>query len=315
MKKKEKNMIIFLGIAGIIFLCFSIASVFALDAARENRLAFGHVLYIQNVSMNPSQIPAGNPGTLKISLENTATDFIKDVQVELALPSEIAPYNDITKKKIAYMQSGESQDVTFSLIPLPNTDDGVYTANLMVDYINYIGDEWQENDTVSILVGSSPKLLAEFKSSDIYQGNNMGTINVKVVNNNVGNVKFLTVSLGESQDYKIIGSDTDYVGDLNSDDFSDAAFKIQVSGTKKVLELPVTLNYKDGLNKDYSQNVKVYFEIPTAKEAGITKSYTGWIVLLIVIIIIAYMVYRRYNKNLVKMKKAALSSLNISSKF
>jgi hypothetical protein len=290
-----------------------ISSADTIDADRVHRLSFNHLLYISDINTNPQQIYPGQQSTLNFKIENTGDQYIKDVRVNIVLPNEIAPYEDITKRKIAYMDVGEIQNISFNLAALPSTEDGIYKLSVNMQYLNWIGDEREENDTISIIVGSSPKLLVELASSDIYRGSLMGTVKVKVINDNPGNVKFLKVKLGESSTYTILGSNMDYIGDLNSDDFSEVSFKLSLKDDSDSIELPVALSYKDALNKDYTQEAKILFNVPTAKEAGITKSYTAVIVIVIIVLAIAYFFYRRRSKNMAKQKKAA--TFNFNTKF
>ena len=297
-----------LAILFVISLSWSLIS--ALDTENLYRLSFDHLIYISNLSTSPEQLFPGQEANLSFNIENTGIQFVRDVRINLDLPNEFAPYQDINQRKIVQINPGESQTLSFRLIALPATEDGVYKLNILAKYINYIGDEREENSTISLIVGSSPKLLVELSTSDIYKGNNLGNVKIKVINDNSGNVKFLKVKLNASKDYSLIGSNLDYVGDLNSDDFSDVSFRIDVNDDVKTLALPVILSYKDALNKDYTQEVTLSFKIPTAAEAGIKKSYTGLIFILIIIVIIGYIFYRRHNKNLAKAKKASALSFN-----
>jgi hypothetical protein len=297
-------------LAALFVLSLSMSFCSALDTERVFRLSFDHLLYMSNISTSPLEIYPGQEANISFQIENTGDQFIRDIRINLDMPAEFAPYRDINRRKIAQMDAGSSETISFNILPLPKTEDGVYKLNIIAQYINYVGDEREENNTISIIVGSSPKLLAELSSSDIYKGNNLGNVKIKVINNNVGNVKFLQVNLADSEDYTILGSSMDYVGDLNSDDFSDVSFKISVNDNAETIELPITLLYKDALNKDYTQEVKVQFKIPTAAEAGIKTSSSGLIVIIVIIAIVGFIIYRRYNKNIMKQKKALTHSFN-----
>jgi len=298
-------------LAVLLVLSLSLSLICA-TTPNVQRLSFDHLLYMNNITTSPFEMAPGQEATLSFNVENTGDQFIRDIRVNLGLPSEFAPYKDTDTRKMAQLNAGESQELSFNIIPLPATEDGVYKLSIITRYLNYVGEEREENNTVSLIVGSSPKLLVELTSSEIYKGNNLGNVKVKVINDNSGNIKFLKVQLANSTAYTVIGSDLDYVGDLNSDDYSDVSFKISLNDNVKVLELPITLSYKDALNKDYIQEEKIAFKVPTASEAGIKKSYS-WLYLLIIILAIGgYIAYRRYNKNMTKMKKAAVA---ISSKF
>ena len=298
-------------IAILLALSFLVPSSFALDGQNEQRLAFEHLLYISNIDTYPSEVSPGSEAQLSFYIENTGSQFIRDIRIAVSLPDEIAPYKDVTTRKITQMNSGQMEGVTFNIIPLPDVKEGIYKIGLTITYINYVGDERQENETISIMVGSSPSLIAELGSSDIYQGNYLGTIKVKVINDNVGDIKFLKVNLEDSDSYSIIGGAMDYVGDLDSDDFSEVNFKVSLDADLKTVDFPVTLAYKDSLNRDYEQKVTLTYVIPTAGQAGV-KASRSWIVFVVIIALgVIYLLYRRRSKNLMKHKKG----LSFNTKF
>ncbi len=299
-----KKLLIFCSLLLALSLIFCVAAA-DISTDRANRLAFGYVLYLSEVSTTPAQIAPGADGTINMRLENIADSSLKDIRIELTLPAELAAYQDTSRKKIDSLAAGSLTDLSFKIIATPSADEGVYKVPVNFKYINSIGDEKSENNTLSVSIGSSPQLIGELSSSEIYKGNSLGNIKIKVINNNIGNVKFLKVVLGDSVDYKIIGTNLDYIGDLNSDDFSEVTFKINANDDKKTLVFPITLNYKDSLNRDYNQQLNINFNVPSAKEAGITQSYTGMIVIIIILAVAGFIIYRKYFHNNLKHSKKA----------
>ena len=292
--------------AGVLILLMLVTTCYALDTAIENRLKFGHVLYVDNVTINPEAVSPGSTATIKFNVENTASDIINDVRVRLELPSQIATYNDVNEKKYAYISPGQIKSADFSIIVLPNTDEGVYKIPVITSYLNSVGDERADNQTISVIVKSLPHLYAQLKSSEVYDDNNLGTVSVRIVNNNVGNIKFLSAELKNSSDYNIISSAKEYVGDLNSDDFSDVNFKIKVKSSANEIPLQLILSYKDSLNQDYQETISVPLKMLSAKELGIKKSYAGLYFLIIILAVGGFIYYKKYRKGLVKGKKASL---------
>lgn len=306
MKSSQILLIVLASLA----LTLSFALAEDISTERENALAYGHVLYISGVSATPAEIAPGSSGTINFMLENIGSTQLKDIRVELTLPVEIAAYQDTTRKKIDYLDASSSKLISFGIIPLPSTDEGIYKIPVNVKYYNMIGDEKNENMSISVSVGSSPILIAELKSSDIYKGNLLGTVKINVINNNVGNVKFLNTQLSDSSSYKILGSNIDYIGDLDSDDFSEVSFKISITDDSDSIELPLTLTYKDSLNRDYTQNMIIPFNIPTAREAGIKTNYTWFFIIVIILAGAGYFIYRRYRKSGKNNKRAFALSFN-----
>jgi hypothetical protein len=196
--------------------------------------------------------------------------------------------------------------VLFKLVIKPTTAEGIYNLPITVDYINYAGEERQENETIGIIVSTKPLPLVEIKSTDIYKGNELGKVTINIINNGVANIKFLTLELLPSEDYEIISPDLSYIGSLDSDDSSAVDFRIKIKDDSKAVNLPLLLTYKDAINRDYTIQKNVTLQMQTAKDLGIQKSNTGMVWLVIIILAIgAYIFYRRY-----KAKKLALANKN-----
>jgi LPXTG-motif cell wall-anchored protein len=305
---KNSRLILLVSLAVMLVLLLNSVNVVALgglDTDRAQKLAFGHVLYVTNLTTIPEELTPGQPAQLDFIIENIATEFLKDLIIELELPSELAPYKGLNQFKIAEMISGETRNISFKIIPLPTAEEGVYKVNIVADYINYIGEERQDNQTISIIVASQPKIFAEIRSTEIYRGNNMGTVRIKIVNNNVANLKFLTVELNETNDFEIIGPGKDYIGDLNSDDFSEVSFKIK-SEADKELVLPLILTYKNAMNQDFSEIVNLKMKIYSASELGIKNSNTWLILVILVIVIIGIWYYKKRKRMQRESKKLIL---------
>jgi hypothetical protein len=292
-------------ILSVFILCY-VNLAFGLDLDRETRLSFTHVLYVSNITSEPENFVPGTPGTLTISFINTGFDDLKDVRIKVSLPEKIAPYSDIDEKKVPYVGGGQSKQVQFSLIPSPNAEEGVYKIPLIFSYLNVLGDEREENVTFTILIRTPPKIFVELKSTEIYKGSEIGNIVVKVVNNQLANVKFLTVDLAEGDDYDILGYQRQYIGDLDSDDFQEVEFKVKVhtdeeGNSPDTINLPLTLSYADSFNKFTTEQIALPFTLRTTEELGIKKGF-NWALALVVIVVlwIVYLIIKAIRKRKIK---------------
>ncbi len=282
----------------IVFICLiSQISALNLDDDRENRINFGHVMVIDEIKMHPEFISPGENGTIKVKINNIANFELTDVRVKINLPEEIKFLNSVSKKKIGRIESGEILELEFDVISLPDADEGIYNATITVDYLNHIGDERQDNDEFGILViKGEPKIFAKIDNTEIYKGNNIGEVTVTFVNNNLANLKFLTVELLESNDYKILSSNKEYIGDLDSDDFESADFKLSVDTKKEEIPLKLKLTYRDALNQKYVEEVFANIKVLTAREMGITSSNALIIIIILILCFVGYYFYKRYKK-------------------
>ncbi len=186
----------------------------------------------------------------------------------------------------------------FNIITLPKTTEGVYKAFLSINYVNYVGEEREDNYSVGIVVKSIPKIFAQIEKADIYQGKRNGDITLLFTNNDLANIKFLTSELQNSEDYEIISNNKKYIGDLDSGDFQSTVFTINVKDNMDEIRIPVKITYKDSLNKDYTENLEIPFKIRSAKELGIKDNSYYWIIFVLLVVVIAIIYI--YRKNIFK---------------
>ena len=275
----------------------SINNLSALDYERENRLNFGHVLKIKNLFVEPGNLEPGGIGKITVDLENTANFFIDDIRVEITLPEDVFFLDDINRKKIARIESGETKRISYNIRTSSSISEGIYKTSIKADYVNHIGDERQENDTFGIAIGGAPNFFTKIEDSEIYQGNYIGKVTITFVNNDISDIKFFTAELKESEDYEIISAAREYIGEIDSDDFESIDFKLNVDKKKKILVLPIKVEYKDSLNKYYSKEIDLILKLRTAKELGINANNTTQKVIGIIILIgVIYFFYRRWKK-------------------
>lgn len=295
---------------GIIVLF--IFQVHALNNSRITEISSGYVMIIEKIEMQPEFIAPGQSGIIKIALKNNVNFDLTDVRVQLSLPDEIKFLNSVSRQKVDKIGAGEIVFLEFDVISRPDATEGMYNATITVDYLSRLNGEnpasltlFKESDNFGILViKGEPKIFAKIDATTIYKGKDIGEITIMFVNNNLANLKFLTVKLLESEDYKIISADTEYIGDLDSDDFESVDFKLNIETKKKIVPLKVEMSYKDAMNKEYTENIELNFNLLTASELGVKKSNTGPIVIVLILLVGAgYYFYKRYRKKKKKEEK------------
>jgi uncharacterized repeat protein (TIGR01451 family) len=290
------NCKIMIGVILTIFLAVAVTAQ-DIDLNRQLRLEYGDVMRIDEVGTEPSQLAPGSEGILTVKIRNAGDTEIKDVRVTVTPPSGISFLDDVSKRKIATMASGGTQELSFNLIVSPAMAEGVYSSYISVDYLNKIGQEKQDNDTFAIIIKSQPKLFVKIDESEIYKGNGIGDVTVTFVNNDIADIKFLTVELQESENYDIVSTNKMYIGDLDSDDFESVDFTMRLLNEKDFITLPLKITYKDALNNDYSQDVNVDLRVRDASDLGNGGLSTTIIfIIIIAIIIVAWLIWRSIKK-------------------
>ena len=254
---------------------------------------------INSFSSNPSTIAPGKNVEVSITLENVGKDDIEDIIVRLDLSQvPFAPIGSASEKVIDKLNEDDVATVTFDLVALPDASSQIYKIPVKVSH----GLVNQES-LVSLTVAGQAKLDVVLESSELLKVGDKGKTIVKFVNNGLTDIKFLTVKLIASNGYELLSADTIYIGQVDVDDFETAEFDMIAKSENP--EMIFNLNYKDANNKEFSQNKIVnlnIYSLEEAKQLGlVTSNYTGLIIGLVVIVLIAFFAYRRYKRRKLKL--------------
>ncbi|MFH1212096.1 MAG: COG1361 S-layer family protein [Candidatus Woesearchaeota archaeon] len=264
---------------------------------------------INSITTIPEKLVPGKEAIVNVKIKNMADSNLKDVSVKLDLYVEesattatatdypFAPLGSTGEKFIKFLASGESADFTFNLITLPNTESGVYKIPIIISYKDSLGSNYSQSDVTGFVVEGKPDLVIGVESSTVYSDSRVGKITLKFVNKGLGDIKFLDVKLGDSDDFDIISSSSEeYIGNLDSDDFDTVEFTISADKSGEII-LPLAVEYKDSSNNDYSDEYSIPLNVITTGEAGIKQNSTGTIILIIILVIVVlFFVVRRIRK-------------------
>jgi hypothetical protein len=300
--KKEMRIISF--VFFLILINIISASVESTEAA--NRLEFGHVIVLENVSLDKEYLSPGEEGTLSVKLKNNANERIYDVRINITLPSGLYFLNGLSQIKLLHIEANETVLLESKIIASPTVSEGVYSCEITTLYNNHNAVIRQDEDSFTLFVRSPPKIFAQISSSEINKDNNIGEIKINFVNNDLGNVRFLTVELKQSKEFEIISNDIEYIGDLDSDDIESVEFRIKARRGDKI-NLPVKITYKDSLNKNYSEDISLELILRSKKDLGLSSGLSAFSLFIILLIIggLSYWGYKKYkNKKYISPHKS-----------
>ena len=243
------------------------------------------------------RIAPGEVADVVVSVANTAGSAMKDVSVKLDLSSSAMPFAPVgmtAEQKLKSIDAGKEEFVSFKLIALPDAAEGVYKIPILIKYYDESGSLFNSSEVVGLVVGSTPKLKLAIESSELTKSTKNGKVVLKLINYGTSDVKFANLKLGAGEGYDIISASEEYIGNVDSDDYETAEFRLIAKADK--MTLPVMLDYMDANNKQYSETQNVELMLYTPGELGITTSYTGIYVLAGLLLVVGYFVYRRYKK-------------------
>jgi hypothetical protein len=276
-------------------------------------------LTIESVSTSPKEIAPGESSTVSIEIKNDAEEDITDISVRLDLEDSttetipFAPYDSSSEDSFDVIKEDKTKEAQFKIIALSNAKSGVYKIPLTITYYDDGGTKRTKTSLISLTINSKPIITANIEEALLLKGKENKVI-IKVINKEISDAKFLEVELKEGNHYKILSSKTDYIGDLDSDDFDSAEFTLYLEeGTFNSINLPIAVHYKDAINKDYSENYDLQVKVYTQKQAEdlglITKSNTLFYIGVILVVVIVWIVYRKIKKSR-KLKKTRIEENN-----
>lgn len=269
------------------------------------------IIAVESIALTPERISPGESAEIKLKLKNTADSLLRYVTISLGLVTELrtqttvshaelpfTPLGEGNEKTIFYLDGGEEKELNFKIVADPNAESKPYKMPLIINYFDELGRNYTKTIYVGIIVGAEPELSISVDKSTVYDTRSAGDVTIKFVNKGVGSIKFLYATMKPSENYEILSSERVYVGNIDSDDYESADFKLYVkkANGSKVL-LPLLVEYSDSNNNKYVKEELVELKIISKSRLGLEEgnSFTK-IILVIVIIATLYLVYKRWER-------------------
>lgn len=257
------------------------------------------IIRVDMIGQDPDPVRAGDVVEVRFKIENWWDDTKDDVSIEIVPEYPFSMYGNTNIKNLGRLEgrklSANAVFADFRLRVDPQAADGehklkvnVYTGTAKIEYKDqYFIDI--ENKKISL----KPYIAA----SDLVVGGNRGSITLDIANNGGYDIESLQLELLPSADYKLL-STTNYVyiGNVDADDVESEDFDIYVDKDIQQVQIPVRLTYSVN-DVDYTDDQVLTLDLLTtaeAKKLGLVKTNTGlWITLLVVVLIVGYLVYRK----------------------
>ena len=265
------------------------------------------IISVDKFISEPDVIAPGAKAKLTMVMKNYATSLRKDIRVSLDLgksgdeSTPFSPVGSTNEKVITYMEPQSSRTMEFDLLVDPDAVSKSYKVPLSIRYSDSTGRNFSKSNILTLVVGAEPDVSVGIDTTTIYSDDTMGELTVKIVNKGLPDMKFVNVKLAKSDRYRIISPSEVYIGNIDSDDYETADFKLHIGKTsEKSVTLPLTLEYKDANNKDYKNVVNIELPLYSSSEAkkfGLVKENGNffWIV-IIVLAVAGFFGYRFWKK-------------------
>ncbi|MGO1820375.1 MAG: COG1361 S-layer family protein [Senegalia sp. (in: firmicutes)] len=196
----------------------------------------------------------------KVSEEKIPTGELQSEEVEVKL-DDFSPLNQSNIKYVSLIKANKKEEVVYDLYASPNMKAGNYNLVVSLDYTDYNGNTYSEDQIIGILLSEKEniKLLGKDNYGDLAIGQPVeSTINI--VNNSKAEVKGVTVSVeGEGEN-----NYTEYLGNFNSGDFDSYTFDavFDEDGEK---DINVKVSYIDSMNKNTEIEKKLKYNVKSGE--------------------------------------------------
>ena len=265
------------------------------------------ILSVEKFAAVPEAVAPGSKTRLAVSLKNHANSLLKDIKVTLDLgksgdeETPFAPVGSTNEKVIPFIDAQALSALEFNLIADPDAKSKVYKVPLKLQYSDVLNKNYSKTLIVALVVGVEPDISVYVDTTSVYTAGSTGDISVKIVNKGLSDLKFLNVKLDKSEKYKVLSPYEVYIGNIDSDDYETADFKLSIEKTKdKKLLLPIVIEYKDANNQEYTKNMNIELTLYTkseAKKLGLVEGNgTSWVLVAVILLAAGFFAYRYWKK-------------------
>ncbi len=263
----------------------------------------GDKVLIGSAKTTPEVVQPGKKVMISINLTNYGNSLIKDVHLNMDLSSlqgVFAPVNTPTNKEISFISPKQSIESNFMLILSPNAKSGVYSLPMSISYKDSEGRLHEVHDLVGVIVGGKPSITMQLIDTPEFIVGRKGELTFKVINSGILDSKFVKVTLPKPKGLEIESPESQYVGDIDSDDYETVTYDIKPEEQGNI-NIPVKITAYDALGNEYNYtnniNIRVYSE-EEARKLGLIKTNNFVAVSIIILVVLAaYFVYKKVRKH------------------
>ncbi len=301
----------------------SITKIITVDVDNKEN---AEVIYIDQVELIPGHITP-----LTFTINNVGSAPLRDLTFQWENEEDIIlPVGSDNTKYINYINIGESTVLKFDVIASANADPDLYKLDLILTYSDpTTGEETKINTKAGIYVGGATDFDVAFSGLSgqdaSFSVSNIGSVSASSV----------TIKIPDQNGWKVTGTDSVIIGNLNEGDYTIASFVLrQLStgvaptnsepGTKTQAEdltIKLDIVYTDSrgnrntITKEVSMDASTFMVssdgtsfVPGSKRGMIEEDesfwskYNYWIIAIIVLVLI-FVIRKKYYSKTTKLKR------------
>jgi hypothetical protein len=267
------------------------------------------VLNVESITTVPENIKPGQPAQVIINLENLADSVLRSITAKLNIDgTDFSVIGSSNEKTLKSLDGSASEEIEFGIVANYDIESKVHKINLELAYEDANGNEFEKNLTIGLQVFDEPQYLLNLEENKAYSKDQKGSMVVSLSNIGSSMLRFATLELIETEDYKILSVPKVYLGNLESDDFETSEYDLFVSSDEKQVPLKLQLIFKDDFNKEYVLEETLTLNMFTNKELKKyqiiqPQSRIGLVIFILILLVIAWFVYKKWEKKRKKKKK------------
>ncbi len=250
---------------------------------------------------------AGEEKTVKINVDNNEDFDMEDVSIQLSTFIELPggtpislPFTIIgsSEKDLDDLDEDDDDSASFKIKASTNIIPGDYQIPYEVKYTNVDEDEKEDKKgTFGIRVSAKTELDFGVEVRDNAIVGQEGRVSLEIINKGLGDIKSVSVQVFP-QGFELLSKGKIFIGTVNSDDSDIATFDVIYQDANPTLSAKMT--YKDFDNQEHTETINLKFKVYTREQALelgiIKKSNTGVYISVVVVLIVAWIIYRKIKK-------------------
>lgn len=257
---------------------------------------------IQVKEFEVGQIEAGKSQSAKLTLFNQNSADLRDIEVRLNLDKVdsqiLSTPSGSNIFRISNLKASEESSMTFDLAVNPSADARNYLLPMTISFKDSLGNFYTQEVVGSVRVNSEPQVNLIVDNQNRFTNGNIRTV-FAIANPGTSTIKGTQIRILPGENYEVLEGQTQYIGNLNPDDFqtiqSQIFVKEQVDTT-----LNVQLTYSDSYNNVNTEILELPLRIYDNEQLvsfgliqGSSNFSFGTIFMLLIVALIGFFVGKK----------------------
>ena len=205
-------------------------------------------------AISKSVFTPGQQDELTFTIRNVGSAPLNDLFFSFqAEDNVLLPVESGSAKYIKKLNIGEITEVSYAVVADSAANTGLYSLDLVLEFKNAItGSSEQMITTSGVYIGGETSFVTAFSQSQ------NGEYSFTIANVGTTQAGAVAVILPKQDSWKVLGTDTIMIGNLNTGDYTIASYQISPSG-EELKSLSMIISYTDtmGVRREVFQELNI----------------------------------------------------------